>query len=84
MTTKTERFCLNLDGASIFGINDCIEHRSRLGEISNHMREMEAFIKELYVDGCEYGDDCPRNKKLNHYICRPCQARYFIEDEDRL
>ena len=36
------------------------------------------FVKEFAEEDCDYGDNCPRFIKLNHYQCRNCRARELL------
>jgi hypothetical protein len=37
------------------------------------------FIQEEANEDCVYKDNCPEFVKSNHYTCRPCRAKRFIE-----
>ena len=52
-------------------------------ELENSLEKAYSFMKELYEDGCEYGDNCPRFVALNHGECRACRIRYFLEEEQK-
>jgi hypothetical protein len=54
-----------------------------LHDAANMIKRARDFMGDLYEDGCEYGDNCPRFVALKHYECRACRVRYFLEESSK-
>lgn len=48
--------------------------REDIPSLIAEVRRLRAFIEELTVDGCSYGDGCPVFGS-NHYRCLACRAK---------
>ena len=75
----TLRMCRRLASKrdlSAQNINTLVE---RVPALVAEIERLRSFMSDLFEDGCEYGDYCPRFVKLNHYECRPCKVRRALE-----
>ena len=43
---------------------------------------LRAWVQELTVDGCSYGDGCPSDTGTRHGTCLSCKARNFLASLD--